>query len=92
MVDTPPPIAPPFGLTVDELVSYHRRACNYARFRISDAGARQYDETDHQLIEDFDPSRMILEIRQEIADAINYLVGLDLQLGRWQRRIEEIPA
>ena len=51
-----------------------------------------YDEEDHQRIEEFDPPRMLLEIRQEIADAINYLVGLDLQLGRWQRRIEEIPT
>lgn len=90
MAEIPPPIAPPFGLTVDELVSHHRRACNYARFRIQDAGAREYDKEDHQIIEDYDPSRMILEIRQEVADAINYLVGLDLQLGRWQRRMADI--
>lgn len=86
----PPPFSPPFGLTTDELVDHHRRATNYARFRIIDTGSRQYDEHDHQKIEEYDPPRMLLELRQEIADAINYLVGLDLQLGRWQRRIEEI--
>ena len=90
MVDTPPPLAPPFGLSVDELVRYHRRATNYARFRIQDSGAREYGEDDHQLIENYDPARLLLEIRQEIADAINYLVGLDLQLGRWQERIQDV--
>lgn len=89
-MDFPPPITPPFGLSVDELLTHHRRATNYARFRIADAGAREYSQGDHQRIEEYDPARMLLEIRQEIADAINYLVGLDLQLGRWQRRIEDI--
>lgn len=89
-MDLPPPITPPFGLSVDELLTHHRRATNYARFRIADAGAREYAEENHQRIEEYDPARMLLEIRQEIADAINYLVGLDLQLGRWQRRIEDI--
>lgn len=89
---TPPPFAPPFGLSTDQLIDHHRRATNYARFRIADAGAREYDRSDHQKIEEYEPARMLLEVRQEIADAINYLVGLDLQLGRWQRRIEEINA
>lgn len=86
----PPPLAPPFGLTVDDLVQYHRRACNYARYRLSNQGARNYNEGDHQRIEEYEPQRMLQEIRAEIADAINYLVGLDLQLGRWNRRIEDI--
>jgi hypothetical protein len=90
MVATPPPFAPPFGLSVEELVRYHRRATNYARFRIQDAGAREYGEEDQQLIENYDPARCLLEIRQEIADAINYLVGLDLQIGRWQDRIQDV--
>lgn len=92
MEQIPPPLAPPFGLSTDDLVSYHRRATAYARFRIANAGSREYDRGDHQKIEEYEPSRMLLELRQEIADAVNYLVGLDLQLGRWQRRIEEIDA
>lgn len=71
-------------------MQYHRRACNYARYRLSNQGARNYNEGDHQRIEEYEPQRMLQEIRAEIADAINYLVGLDLQLGRWNRRIEDI--
>ena len=37
---TPPPIAPPFGLTTEQLIEHHRRATNYARFRIADGGSR----------------------------------------------------
>lgn len=92
MFDMPPPKPPPFGLSTEEFVQYHRRACAYSRFRVADAGSLVYDEGDHQKIEEYDPHRMLLELRAEIADAISYLVGMDLVIGRWQDRIEEIDA
>lgn len=91
-VDLKPAHHPPFGISVDDLVGAHRRATNFARYRISDQGAREYDEADHQKFETMDPHRMLYELRCEIADAINYLVFLDIQLSRWQTRIEEIDA
>ena len=36
------------------------------------------------------PQRILLELRDEIADAVNYLAFLDIQLQRWQRRLETI--
>lgn len=80
----------PYGISSEELAEAQRRFCNYARFRISDTGARQYDEQDHQAFEDMTPQRVLLELRDELADAVNYLTFLDIQLSRWQRRLEGI--
>ena len=79
-----------YGLSPEELTEAQRRFCNYARFRIADTGARQYDERDHQAFEDMTPQRVLLELRDELADAVNYLTFLDIQLSRWQRRLEGI--
>jgi len=79
-----------YGLSPEELTEAQRRFCNYARFRIADTGARQYDKSDHQAFEDMNPHRILLELRDELADAVNYLTFLDIQLSRWQRRLEGI--
>jgi len=86
----PPPMPPHFGLTPEQFASYHRRACAYSRFRLLDAGSREYDEGTHQKMEEFDPHRILLELRQEVADAITYLVGLDLTIARWSDKIGEV--
>jgi hypothetical protein len=86
----PPPQPPDYGLSPSEFARYHRKACAYSRMRLLDAGAREYDEADHQLIEEFDPHRILLELRQEVADAITYLVGLDLAIARWSDKIGEV--
>ena len=80
----------PFGITTEELAESQRKFCNYARFRITDTGSRQYSELDHQAFETMSPQRILLELRDEIADAVNYLAFLDIQLQRWQRRLETI--
>jgi ferritin len=92
LISTPPAMPPPFGLSTEQLINHHKRVTNYARFRLSEVGYRQYDEGDHQKIETMDHFRLLLETRQEIADAINYLVGLDIQLGRWYERLERVDA
>ena len=79
-----------YGISSEELAEAQRRFTNYARFRIADTGARQYDERDHQAFEDMTPQRVLLELRDELADAVNYLTFLDIQLSRWQRRLEGI--
>ena len=86
----PPPMPPEFGLTPEQFARYHRRACAYSRFRLLDAGSREYDEGTHQKMEEFDPHRILLELRQEVADAITYLVGLDLTIARWSDKIGEV--
>lgn len=89
-----PPLAqakhPSYGVTTEELAEAQRRFCNYARFRISDTGARQYSGSQSQAFESMAPQRIILELRDELADAVNYLTFLDIQLSRWQRRLEGI--
>jgi len=91
-LDLTPSHHPAYGMSVNDLVNAHRRASNFARYRIGNQGAREYDETDHQKFEGMDPHRLLYELRCEIADSINYLVFLDIQLSRWQTRIEEIDA
>ena len=89
-MNVPPPQPPAFGLSVDEFAKYHRRACAYSRYRLLDAGSREYNEGDHQKMEEFDPHRILLELRQEVADAITYLVGLDLSIARWTEKIGDV--
>jgi hypothetical protein len=50
------------------------------------AGGSQYDRADHQRIEELSPQQIVRELREEIADAVNYLTGLDVYLARipWQ--------
>jgi predicted DNA-binding ribbon-helix-helix protein len=33
--------------------------------------------------------RLVDELRDEIADAVNYLTFLDVQLGRWKSSLED---
>ena len=81
---------PDYGITSEELAEAQRRFCNYARFRITDTGARQYSNARSQGFESMAPQRILMELRDELADAVNYLTFLDIQLSRWQRRLEGI--
>ena len=58
--------------------------------RLLSVGSRQYDLADRQGFEDMEPARILLELRQELADAVNYLTFIDVQLDRWSRRLEDI--
>ena len=89
-----PPLAqakhPTYGVTTEQLAEAQRRFCNYARFRITETGDRQYSGSQSQAFESMAPQRILMELRDELADAVNYLTFLDIQLSRWQRRLEGI--
>ncbi len=76
-------------MTVRELAKAQRMFSNYSRFRLQMQG-KEYDEGSEQAFERMTPQRLIMELRDELADAVNYLAFLDVQLSRWQREIEEI--
>ncbi len=81
-----PPTVSAHGMTVRELAEQQRLFTNYARMRLT--SAVEYDDGEVQAFERFGPDRLLLELRQEIADAVNYLTFLDIQLARWGKRIE----
>ena len=87
------PIAPPihkgYGVTTDQLAEAQRRFTNYARLRIMGTGYREYDRGSKQTFEDMSHHRLIDELRDELADAVNYLTFLDIQLSRWKSTLEE---
>lgn len=87
------PIAPPkhpgYGVTTDELAEAQRRFTNYARLRIMGTGNREYSRGGKQAFEDMSLHRLIEELRDEIADSVNYLTFMDIQLSRWKRTLEE---
>lgn len=87
------PIAPPqhpgYGITTAELSEAQRRFTNYARLRILGAGDRDYGRGGKQSFEDMGLHKLIDELRDEIADAVNYLTFLDIQLSRWKTTLEE---
>lgn len=87
------PIAPPihkgYGVTTDELAESQRRFTNYARLRIMGTGNREYSRGGKQAFEDMSHHRLIDEMRDELADAVNYLTFLDIQLSRWKSTLEE---
>ena len=87
------PVAPPkhagYGITVDELAQAQRRFTNYARLRLTGVGKRDYDQGGKQAFEDMGLHRLINELRDEVADAVNYLTFLDIQLSRWKLALED---
>lgn len=87
------PIAPPkhpgYGVTTEELAEAQRRFTNYARLRIMGTGNREYSRGSKQTFEDMSLHRLIEELRDEIADSVNYLTFMDIQLSRWKRTLEE---
>lgn len=87
------PIAPAqhpgYGVTTDQLAEAQRRFTNYARLRILGTGNREYGRGSKQAFEDMGLHRLIDELRDEMADAVNYLTFLDIQLSRWKTTLEE---
>lgn len=51
-------------------------------------GHRDYNRGDKQAFEDMSIHRLVDELRDEIADAVNYLAFLDIQLSRWKTELE----
>ena len=86
------PIAPAqhpgYGITSEQLAEAQRRFTNYARLRIMGTGNREYSRGSSQAFEDISLHRLIDEMRDELADAVNYLTFLDVQLSRWKNNLE----
>ena len=79
---------PPYGISTDELAEAQRKFTTYARLRLQGVGHVQYDREGKQAFEDMDLHRLINEMRDEIADSVNYLAFMDIQLSRWKNRLE----
>lgn len=79
------PVYPPLGLTTDEFAESQRAFTEFARKRIL-LGAQEYDHGGTQRMEELSAVQIVQELREEIADAVNYLTGLDIYLSRipWQ--------
>lgn len=84
------PIHPAYGISTDEFATAQRRFSTYARLRLQGVGHTQYDQGGKQSFEDMSVHRLIDELRDEIADAVNYLAMIDIQLSRWKRKLEEL--
>ena len=86
------PIAPAphprYGITTEQLAEAQRRFTNYARLRLMGTGNREYSRGSSQAFEDMSIHRLIDEMRDELADAVNYLTFLDIQLSRWKNELE----
>jgi len=82
-----PPAYLPFGLTSLELAQAQAEFTEYARRRIITVGSDQYDEASHQKIETHSIQELILNIREELADTVNYIAALDLHLERLGRSL-----
>jgi len=76
-----PPNYPPFGLSVDQFAEAQQSFTEYARSRVY-VGSQDYDLGESQRMEALSVNNVITELREEIADAVNYLVGLDIVVSR----------
>lgn len=74
------PVYPPFGLTSKEFAECQKKFTKFARTRILNGQA--YDKLTHQRMEELTAVEIVQELREEIADAVNYLTGLDVYLAR----------
>jgi len=81
---------PKYGLTTGELADAQAGFAEYARSRILGAGDREYSRGGKQTFEDMTVLQLVHELRDEIADALNYLAFMDIQLSRWQQVFERV--
>lgn len=81
----PLPVYPPYGMTTEEFADCQASFTTFARQRIY--SGEHYDQLTHQRMEELTGEEIVKELREEIADAVNYLAGLDIYLARipWDR-------
>ncbi len=78
--ETSLPVYPLFGMTSEEFAQCQEAFTTYARKRI--LLGSHYDKATHQRMEELSAEEIVIELREEIADAVNYLTGLDIYLQR----------
>lgn len=86
------PAYPSYGMTTPQLVSAQYAFTAAARQRIAGIGSEQYDVEDHQKFEEMDPLQLLLELRDELLDAVNYLTFIDVQVERWLRMYRGVTS
>jgi len=84
-VATKLPTYPPFGMSPEQFALCQETFTEFARYRIL-SSANEYDQGDRQRMEGLTAVQIVKELREELADAVNYLTGLDIYLARipWQ--------
>lgn len=80
----------PYGITTQQLADAQESFAAYARGRITGVGNRDYGFGSKQAFEDMPMRTIALELRDELADAVNYLTFLDIKLSRWLKLTEDI--
>lgn len=83
---------PEYGLTTEQLADSQKRFTEYARSRIERQGHWDYSRGDTQAFEDMTVERILLELRDEIADSVNYLTFLDINIDRWLRTLRKVEG
>lgn len=84
-----PPVAPPPGVSTQQLAEFQRRFATYARLRLLGPGADQYVRDGKQKFESLSPRQLVQELLDELADIVNYAAMLAIQLQRLPDRLEE---
>ena len=77
-----------YGMTTMQLAEAQRRFTDYARLRISGIGHLDYSRESSQAFEGMTATHIAKELRDEIADAVNYLTFLDIKISRWLKQME----
>lgn len=80
----------PYGMTTQDLADAQQKFTDYARLRIAGIGHLDYSREHSQAFEDMPMREIALELRDELADAVNYLTFLDIKLSRWLKLTEDI--
>lgn len=78
----------PYGMTTEQLAEAQQKFTGYARLRISGVGHLDYSKESSQAFEDMTAVQIAKELRDEIADAVNYLTFLDIKISRWLKQLE----
>jgi hypothetical protein len=78
----------PHGMTTEQLAEAQQKFTGYARLRISGVGHLDYSKESSQAFEDMTAVQIAKELRDEIADAVNYLTFLDIKISRWLKQLE----
>jgi len=80
----------PYGMTTQDLADAQQKFTDYARLRIAGIGHLDYSREHSQAFEDMPMREIALELRDELADAVNYLTFLDIKLSRWLKLTEDV--
>ena len=82
------PVAPPFGMTSNDLYEYQLDFTQEAANRLLGVGKEQYDRGSKQKFEDMPIDDLVDGLREELMDIVNYATMIDIRFQRWSRARE----